>query len=138
MAIIVKFGKKSQEVTRATCSPAEEVGTWVYKDGEVDGLDWVRMADPTDLTKLPAIGVIILKESLTICRVQWSGETPEIFSGLDTKTVYHLGNDSKLSYPPPVPASGSFIYWQMVAVAVTDKKVRIKTVPTMTKMIDEL
>jgi hypothetical protein len=137
MTIVVRFGKKSQDITQAICSPAEQVGSWVYKNGEVDGLDWVRMADPLMKSKVPAIGVIIEKSTDTLCKVQWAGETPESFSGLTPGAVYFLGADALLSNSPPQPNAGSFVYLQPLATAVSDKKVRIAPVIALTKLIGD-
>jgi len=134
MAIIGRFGRLGA-IRSARCTVAESVGDFVYiLDEPLNGLDQVRKADPADYNKLPAVGVIISKQSSDFCRVQWDGETPPIFSGLSPGEIYFLGADSSIAERPPKPsAPGEEFFVQTVAVATAEDKVYIQTENNLTK-----
>jgi hypothetical protein len=135
MAIVGRFGRPGT-VRSARCTVAEDVGDFVYIiDEPLNGLDQVRKADPANYNKLPAVGVIISKQSSDFCRVQWSGETPAIFSGLSPGEIYFLGSDSTIAEVPPVPAGGDYAFVQPVGFATSEERAYIKTENTITKRI---
>jgi hypothetical protein len=127
MSIVAKFGS-IETVRPATCSAAESVGDFVYLAGnQVNGVDTVSKANPLDLSKMPAVGTIIKKISDTDCFVQWGGETPAMFSGLQTGKRYFLGSDAKPSLAPPDPSPGLPARAQSIGIALTADKLYVST-----------
>jgi hypothetical protein len=126
MGISARFGVRVKDVRAAECTAAESVGDFVCIVADPpNGVDLVGKADPSDFTKMPAVGIIISKSSPTDCLVQWFGETPDIFSGLNSGEVYFVGSDSKIADVPPVPTTVPlFSQWMGVATAPTRLYVR--------------
>ena len=140
MAIVGRFGRLGA-IRQAVCTVSEEVGDLVYIDSSTTppyGYDSVRKADPYDIDKLPAIGVIISKQDSYFCRVQWEGEIPTgIFTGLRAGELYFLGADAKLALQPPHPGPGQYTFVQSVAVATSDTKIYVRPNDSLTKLIAE-
>jgi hypothetical protein len=58
----------------ADCQPTDAVNQFVYIAAEaVGGVVQVAAADPTNIAKMPAVGVIVSKSSSTTCLVAWLG-----------------------------------------------------------------
>ena len=126
MSINAQFGGRPRDIRAAECSAAEAVGDLVcIYDDPPNGYDIVRKADPSDFNLMPAVGVVISKTSPTRCFVQWSGETPALFTGLSSGEIYFLGANAKLAELPPVPGPSS-MFVQTVAVATSPTKVYVK------------
>jgi hypothetical protein len=137
MAIVARFGKQeqseSQSVIRdADCTSLEQVGNIVYLFATNNGRDVVRKTDLTDYAKLPGVGIIIDKASAISCRVQWLGETPSLYSGLEVGKYYFVGIDSSPVLVPPTPTL-SDLFIQIVGVAVTPTRLFVKLDDTLTK-----
>ena len=102
MSTSIRFGYSADEVSYAICSASESVGELVYTNLTKTGdLYNVSKVDITSYSKMPAIGVIISKQSTTRCRVKWSGPIRGIYSGLTPGRMYFVGSDSKptLAFP---------------------------------------
>lgn len=68
------LGSIERVVVAASCSPSDAVGNLVYVTGpSVGGVVPVSTIDPTDLTKLPCIGMILEKTSTTTCSIALQG-----------------------------------------------------------------
>ena len=135
MSLTARFGGRVRDIRAAECTAAESVGDFVcISDDPPNGYDLVVKADPADYDKMPAVGVIITKSAPTLCRVQWFGETPNIFTGLSSGEVYFLGADSKAADVPPVPLSFPF-FQQSVAVATAPTRLYIEPNNNLTKRI---
>jgi hypothetical protein len=139
MAIIGKFGKiepsvdSTKEIRQSICTIAESLGDCVYLLGTEDGKDIVRKADPAMDEKVPVVGIVISKESDTSCRVQWLGESPSLYSGLDIGKVYFLDEDGKIVLIPGRPVAG--YYWvQAVGKATTSSRIYISPSLNRTKI----
>ncbi len=103
MGISARFGGRIRDVRKAECTASESVGDFVcITNDPPNGYDVVGKADPSSYNKMPAVGVITSKSSLTNCLVQWFGETPNIFAGLSSGEVYFVGEDSKIAETPPI------------------------------------
>jgi hypothetical protein len=137
MAIVARFGKQehgdSQSVIRdAICTVSEQVGNVVYLLSTDNGKDVVRNTDLSNYEKLPGVGIIIDKASSVSCRVQWLGETPSLYSGLQVGKYYFIDTDSTPTLIPPVPTTVD-LFIQIVGVAVSATRIFVKPDDTLTK-----
>lgn len=133
MGLSARFGVRVKDVRLAECSVAESVGDFVcIIDDPPNGHDLVGKADPSDFSKMPAVGVIISKSSPTRCLVQWMGETPNIFSGLSSGEVYFVGADAKVAEVPPVPATVP-LFTQFMGVATAPTRLYLRPNDHMVK-----
>jgi hypothetical protein len=137
MAIVARFGRQEQSesqsiIREALCTILEEPGHVVYLMSTDNGKDVVRKAIPSDYAKLPAVGIIIDKASGTSCRVQWLGETPSLYSGLEVGKMYFLNTSSQLSLSPPAPTTGD-LFVQVIGVAISASRIFVKPDDTLTK-----
>jgi len=99
------------------CAPADAVGNFVYVTGpSVAGLPQVTTVDPTDDAKMPALGVITNKPTVTTCTVQMTGDLSS--PGLVPNKRYFVGASGTLSPSPPLPALGDYAYVQLVGIAI--------------------
>ena len=73
------------DISGLTCLSGDAVGDWVY----VSAASTVAKADADDTAKIPAIGVIVSKESTTSCTVRVSGLVTGA-SGLTAGATYYL------------------------------------------------
>lgn len=102
----------------AQCQSADEVGQFVYSTGpKVGTLYQVARVDITDLSKMPAVGVITHKTTPTTCSVQWIGELASVYTGMVRGNVYFIDEDARISSTPPV-LSGRFV--QRVGTALDE------------------
>jgi len=128
MSLSAQFGLRLDPdvVREAECTAAESVGDFVcIANDPPNGYDVVAKADPSDFTKMPAVGVVIYKSTPTACLVQWYGETPDIFAGLNSGEYYFVGADSKIADAPPTPTTVPlFSQWMGVATAPSRLYVR--------------
>lgn len=126
-----------QNSIRALCQTTDDIGNCVHIAGTVaGGLHQVTTCDPTDFSKMPAIGVIVEKETPTLCTVLLIGELQGVYTGLTLKRVVFVGLDGKIQEGPPTPSVGGFVFVQRVG-SVTDDG-RIYVVPNfhLIKRID--
>lgn len=76
----------SSGVGAFTCPNTVDVGDLVY----VSGSDQVDLADVTDYLKMPAVGIVIGKPTLTSATVAYFGEV-DVFAGLTPGAAYYVG-----------------------------------------------
>lgn len=108
-----------RKVFPAKCQPTDVVGNCVYVSGpEVAGSYQVTTADPADITKMPAVGVI---ESIsgTDCMVHVLGELPNTYTGLTPGKVLFVGSDGRLSESIPAPVLGGYAFVQSMGAALS-------------------
>ncbi len=87
----------------ATCTAAEDVNDLVYVSAAGPTVSKIDIDD--DVNKMPPIGIIIEKLSVTSCTVQTSGEVA--LAGLALGKAYFAGTDSKpTATRPPAPGTG--------------------------------
>lgn len=135
MSLTARFGGRVRDIRAAECTADESVGDFVcIADDPPNGHDLVVKADPADYNKMPAVGVVISKSSPTMCRVQWFGETPNIFTGLSSGEVYFLGTNARASDLPPIPTTIP-LFQQSIAVATAPTRLYIDTNNNLTKRI---
>jgi len=129
-------GASAGNYVQASCQVSDAVGNCVYIAGDiVGGLHQVTTCDPTDFSKMPAIGVIIEKSSLTRCTVLRLGEL-EGYSGLTLRKVMFVALDGTLQEGPPVPSVGSHVFVQRVGSVIDDSKVYVVPNFHLVKRID--
>jgi len=74
---------------------------------EVDGVIPVRLASCHDQDRMPAIGVVVAKQSALECHVRRSGPARGFWSGLEAGKTYKVGPDGEISrLAPPVGIVG--------------------------------
>jgi hypothetical protein len=105
----------------ANCPEELTVGNLVYITGPaINGLFQVDKVDITDISKMPAIGVVIEKMSPLVCSVLTLGESDSI-DLLIPNSQYFVGLDGNLTNTPPTPLNVP-IFIQSVGVAIDDNK----------------
>jgi hypothetical protein len=137
MALSAKFGLRLDPdvVREAECTAAESVGDFVcIVDDPPNGYDVVAKADPADVDKMPAVGVIISKSTPTECLVQWYGETPDIFTGLASGKEYFVGSDSRIATLPPTPTTVP-LFTQFMGVATAPTRFYLRPNDRMVRRI---
>lgn len=98
----------------ANCLASDVVHNFVRITGSTGGIPDVESVDPTVPSTMPAVGVIIRKDSVTKCLVQATGTFVDL-SGITPGVWYYVGLDSQPSpTKPALPAVG-----QVVGVGLT-------------------
>lgn len=101
----------------ADCIATDTAGDFVYITGSsVGGIRQVEKADVFDTSKMPAVGVIVLKRTTTRCVVQAFGEISAV--GLVPQARYWVGTDSRLASAFPPRPVGDIVVAQVVGVAL--------------------
>ena len=109
----------------ANCLGTDVVGDFVQITGDkVAGLAQVSKVDITDASTMPAIGVILQKDSLTDCFVQTFGIIPA--SGLVSGARYWVGADSQLAAVHVIPPTGEIAVAQVVGVALDPSELLLR------------
>lgn len=92
-------GSSSAVVSTYTCASGVVPGDAVY----ISAVNTVALADATDETTAPAIGIVQSKPTATSCIVVRVGECTAL-SGLTAGTIYYLakGTPGGISATPPV------------------------------------
>lgn len=106
------------EILPGNCLSGDAVGDFVYITGnKVAGRVQVTKVDITNVSKMPAVGVIVNKDNPTTCDVQWSGEVLGVFTGLTAGSVYFVDTGGTATASLPTP--GSDFYIQKVGIATS-------------------
>lgn len=107
----------SDRVT-AVCLATDAVGDMVYISGSKSGADYlVQKADPSDYSKMPAFGAIVLKITSTRCVVQLRGDATGLYTGLTPGRVCWVGLDGRPTQTPPSAGIGQKAYLQPIGLA---------------------
>ena len=102
----------------ANCPSSVAVDDFVYITGPtVAGVIQVDTVDVTDLSTMPAFGIVIDKTTPTICTVRVSGEVVPA-DVLTPGKRYFVGSDGKPSDTMPTPSSGGKAAAQAAAYAL--------------------
>jgi len=109
------------------CTPIETVATLVYVSGGMTDMRYeVRTADPTDFSKLPAIGMIVAKDDIRHAYMQYIGPVTGVFGVVFPELVvgktYFLGLDGQITLTAPMGEA----YIQKIGIAL-DKSVLLLT-----------
>lgn len=114
--------RHNQQAALANCLSSDGAGSMVYISGpKVDGRYQVESCDPSDYSKMPAIGMIIHKLDTTTCIVQFRGIVDSVYGSLVPGERLFVDDGGGLSDTPPEPTVGvPSKYMQDVAVALAD------------------
>lgn len=122
--------------SRAVCIPTNVVGDLVYaRAPETGGVYQVGKVDPRDDTKMPAIGMIVQKQTASECWVQYFGEVRDVYTGLATNESLFVGADGKLTPTPPTPLAGGYAFVQAMGTAIGADTLLFTPSPTMFKRV---
>lgn len=97
------------------CLATDQVGDFVYMAGA--GLT-TRLADPSDLMKIPAVGCIVSKPTSTSGVVQTSGVVSGVFAGLTPGRPVYVDRTGRAVSPAPTPDVGESLFIQAVGIAL--------------------
>jgi len=128
---------KRDNLALADCLASDGVGAMVFIRAAVAGGKYqVETADPSDFTKMPAIGMIIQKPSPTAteCWVQLRGQVVGVYAGLTPGEMLFVDDTGGLSDEPPeptVPQPSKFA--QNVGVALSGDIVNLDPDLTLTQ-----
>jgi len=93
----------------ANCLASDAINQFVRVTGNTLGLPNVTKVDPSDSTKMPAVGVIVQKATATTCLVQVLGQITS-FSPVVAGTWYYVAPTAfPSSVPPALPAISQVI-----------------------------
>lgn len=102
----------------AQCTASDVVGNCVHISGPMVGdLYQVATVDPLDGGTIPSVGLIISKESATLCQVQVFGIT-DVVSGLVPGKAYFIGTSGTLVLNPPAAPVAGIAYIQPMGTAM--------------------
>jgi hypothetical protein len=102
-------------VFAAHCSSAEAVGNLVYVRGSNKV---VRNIDPTNVSKMLAVGCVISKSDSSHCDVQTSDLVAGVYSGLTPGRMYWAGLNSQPVLTKPAPPVGGLVLQQPIGFAI--------------------
>jgi hypothetical protein len=129
---VLVIGDYPDPTFEAVCLSTDAVEDWVYVRNNYTGSKLtVAKADPSDSSKVPAIGVIISKSDSTNCIVQWM-EKVNIYTGLTAGRVYFLNTNGRHTLTPP---HGGIKYVQKLGVAVDETTLLISLQLDLTKKV---
>jgi hypothetical protein len=121
---------------KATCPASLVVGKCVYIAGpKVGDYYQVAQADPSDILKMPAIGVVTEKADATHCTVQCLGEVSGIYSGLTIPKPLFVSLLGDLSAAPPDPLPAGYAMAQVMGATMSPGDVLLCPNFFMTKRI---
>jgi hypothetical protein len=109
-----------RQYKEVACLSTDSVGEWMCtRDEMINGKLRVHRADPQDIDKMPAIGVLVSKSTPTVGIIQMYGLC-EVYSGLDlSQTVYFLGTDGRISDTQPIVGLGGYSFIQLLGTPVS-------------------
>jgi hypothetical protein len=108
------------EFLSAFCFSTDAVGDAVYIMGDKVGDTFqVTKVDINNIATVPAIGIILLKESSTSCIVQTAGIMVGIYTGRTPHKPQFIGLDAKLYETPPAEPTSGRRAVQIVAQALS-------------------
>jgi len=112
-----RYARLTQEVA---CLSSDTVGKLmcVRDVVTVTGRWRVQTASCLDLSKMPAIGVLISKVTPTTGIMQLLGDVQGVFSGLDVTRPYFVGPTGNLVNPAPSPTPDQ-VYVQKVGFPIS-------------------
>lgn len=115
----VRYVRKQQEVA---CLSSDSVGNIVcLRDVSTTTGRWrVEKANCYDETKMPAIGVLISKTTPTTGIMVRIGEVDGIFSSLNPKLHYFVGENGDLVTPEPTAPVGVSVIVQAFGIPISN------------------
>ncbi len=122
--------RRKENFALAACLSADAVGNLVYIRDVFNGTRYrVASVDPSSSLKMPAIGVIVSKQTPTACTIMFYGFS-SLYSSLSPGGTYYAGLDSRPAQvsDPNYPPVGSVI--QQIGVATDDDELLIRPMDT--------
>lgn len=123
MTVLARFGRSAVESdVPVACLSADSVGSLMcIRDEQTATGRWrVQTAEPTDVSLMPAIGVLTSKLTPTTGIMRILGTVEGVFSGLDVKKPYFVGDGGTLVNPAPVPSTPSGVLVQKFGFPVSN------------------
>lgn len=115
MAVV---SRRKQGRAWAECLTTDDIGAMVYiRDAAVGEMYKVEAVDPDDLSKMPAVAMIIQKITSTSCVIQFYGEVADVYTGLTPGSRYFVGDATGALSEGAPTGSGKII--QSVGVALS-------------------
>lgn len=120
---------KRDNMALADCLASDGVGALVFIRAALTGGKYqVQTVDPSDYSKMPAVGMIVQKPSPTAteCWVQFRGQVIGVYSGLTPGEVLFAEDTGGISNEPPeptVPKPRKFS--QVIGVAFSDNIINL-------------
>lgn len=103
----------------ASCLPADAVGNCVFISGpKIGGYYQVRTVNPIVSNNIPAVGLVVSKDSPSVCTVQMFGITTAL-SGLNPGADYFIDLDGTLTSTIPLAPVGEKYYIQPMGRAMS-------------------
>jgi hypothetical protein len=118
--------RRRENFALGACLATDNVGDLVYVRGLFTGTRYrVERADPSDSLKMPAVAVIVSKQTPTACTIMFYGMT-SLYSGLTPGEAYVVGTDGRPAKlgDPNYPGSGYIV--QQIGVATDDDEMLIR------------
>jgi len=111
----------------AQCLSSDAVGHVVYISGDkTGGFYQVTKVDIDDNNKMPALGIIVSKQSSTECTVQTSGRVESFTTGLTPNNYLFISTSSTLTQNRPANPSTGIRWIQIVAQAMSSTDILIR------------
>jgi len=101
------------------CLSSDVVGSPMCVRGDRLNGKWrVETADPTEDSKMPAIGILISKSTPTVGVVQLFGPVIDIYTGLDLTVRSYMVGNAGITKVPPSPGGGGYAWVQHIGKPV--------------------
>ena len=117
----------AEQTFNAECTVDEAIGNVVYIYGtKIGSLYRVRNADIDDISKMPAVGIVVRKPSSTECVVQVSGIAKSVLTGLTPNSYLFADTGSSLTQIRPSNPISGIRFIQIVAQAISDTDILVR------------
>jgi hypothetical protein len=118
----------------AICEAVDQVGDVVYIAGDsVGGVIQVSKVDVTNYSKMPGVGVILSKSTLTRCMILRYGILN--VSGLIPGRTYFVGLEGTPTVTRPVAGVGQKVFVQVLGVAMDSSRLLFNPSFNLTRVI---
>ena len=122
MALNAEFGQtflnQFPYLQEVACLSTDSVNDLVCMRGLPSLEKWrVQKADPSDYSKMPVVGVLLLKTTPTVGIIQVNGPLLGVFSGLQYDRPCFVGSSGIVQTPPSPGGAGQVMFVQEIAFA---------------------
>lgn len=101
------------------CLSTDAIGSpVVVRDEPINGKYRVQTADPGDLTKMPAIGILVSKTTPTVGTMRMTGLC-DVFEGLTPGANYMVGPGGSLVEEVPLTSATGVLWAQHLGIALS-------------------
>lgn len=123
----------SNSYKEVACLVDDAVGNCVcIRDERVNGKWRVETANPTDDTKMPAVGILISKSTPTVGVMQLIGVC-DLFTEMTPNQPLLVGQNGELAETIPSLSTGEYFWAQQIGVAVATDLLMLSFNPFMTR-----